>query len=138
MTKAAVEAVALAVMQDGGNLDAAIMPLTGAQSLYDLMDTSSFVRIPLKNTMFGMRPVARINTQFFTDLEILASRHCQPKKSWFVDSSKVGLYTFRPFSEYPISRTGDSKKGEVIGEHSLLVANGSLGHGYIVTSAANL
>lgn len=88
--------------------------------------------------MFGMRPVARINTQFFTDITILASRHCTPKKGWFLDSSKVGFYEFRPFAEYPVARTGDSKKGEVIGEHSLLVANGSLGHGYVVTTSATL
>lgn len=138
LTKASVEAVALAVMQDGGNIDIATLPLTGAQSLYDLMDTSSFVRITLENTMFGMRPIARINTQFFTDIQILASRHCPPQKGWYLDSSKVGLYTFRPFAEYPIARTGDSKKGEVIGEHSLLVANGSLGHGYVITTANNL
>lgn len=138
LTKAAIESVALKVMQNGGNIDVGALPLTGAQSLYDLMDTSSFVRITLENTMFGMRPIARINTQFFTDIMILASRHCPPKKAWFLDTAKVGFYTFRPFAEYPIARSGDSKKGEVIGEHSLLVANGSLGHGYVVTTSANL
>jgi hypothetical protein len=55
-----------------------------------------------------------------------------------LDSGRVGFYTYRPFAEYPLSRAGDSKRGEVIGEFSLLVANGKLGHGYITTSAATL
>jgi hypothetical protein len=81
-----------------------------------------------------MRPLVTVNTQFFENVQILTSRHCPPKYAYMLDSSKVGFFDYRPFFENNIAVTGDSKKSEVIGEFSLLVANGSLGHGYIVTS----
>lgn len=138
ITKAALDAVAKAIYDDGGMPDLLILPTGGAQTLHNLMDSSSFIRIDQQNTIFGMRPIARVNTQFFTDIELLVSRHAPVKKAWMLDSSKVGFYTYRPFAEYDVARTGDSKKREVIGEFSLLVANGALGHGYIVTSGSAL
>jgi hypothetical protein len=98
------------------------------------MDTSSFIRITQENTLFGMRPIMRVNTQFFENLEVVTSRHCPPKQGWMVDSSKIGLYPYRDWFEEPKANTGDSKKGEVIGEYSLLVANGTTGHVQILTS----
>jgi uncharacterized protein DUF5309 len=138
ITKAALDTVAKAIYDDGGMPDLVILPTGGAQTLHNLLDSSSFIRIDQENTIFGMRPVTRINTQFFTDLTILTSRHCPAKKGWVLDSSKVGFFDYRPFFEQAIAITGDSKKSEVIGEFSLLVANGTLGHGYIVTTASSL
>jgi hypothetical protein len=138
ITKAALDAVAKAIYDDGGMPDVLILPTGGAQTLHNLLDTSSFIRLTQENTIFGMRPVAKLNTQFFTDLDMLVSRHCPAQKAYMLDSGKVGFFTYRPFGEYDVARTGDSKKREVIGEFSLLVANGSLGHGYIVTSGSAL
>jgi hypothetical protein len=47
-----------------------------------------------------------------------------------LDSRKVGFYTLRPFFQKALAVTGDSQKGEVVGEYSLLVANDKA-HGYI-------
>jgi len=138
LTKAAIDTAAAAVFADGGVPDTLIMGAGAAGSLHSLMDSSSFVRITQENTVFGMQPITRINTQFFTDVRVLVSRHCPATKAYLLDSRKVGFYTYRPFFEQMLAVTGDSVKGEVIGEFSLLVANGSLGHGYITTSAASL
>jgi uncharacterized protein DUF5309 len=138
LTKAALDAVAQAIYADGGVPDVLILPPGGAATLHNLMDSSSFVRVTPENTIFGMMPITRVNTQFFTDLQVLVSRHCPAKRAYMLDSSKVGFFDYRPFGEYEIARTGDSKKGEVLTELSLLVANGSLGHGYIVTTATAL
>ncbi len=138
LTKAALDAVAKACFDDGAMLDLLILGTGGANTLHGLIDTSSFVRVDQENTIFGMRPIVRVNTQFYADLVMLTSRHCPAKKAFMLDSAKVGFYTYRPFGEYDVARSGDSKKREVIGEFSLLVANGSLGHGYVITTAASL
>lgn len=138
LTKAAIDAVAKAIYEDGGMPDVVIVPPGGAQSLHSLMDSSSFVRIEQTNDMFGMRPITRINTQFFADLDVLVSRHCPAKKAYVLDSGKVGFFTYRPFQSYDIAKVGDSDKREVLTEVSLLVANGAEGHGYVVTSGSTL
>lgn len=138
ITKAALDAVAKAVFDDGGMPDLFIVGTGGANSLHNILDSSSFIRITQEETMFGMMPITRLNSQFFTDIQLMMSRHCPAKKGYMLDSSKVGMYTYRPFGEYEVARSGDSKKRELIGEFSLLVANGALGHGYVVTSASSL
>lgn len=40
-----------------------------------------------------------------------------------LDSGKAGFYTLRSFEMKELARAGDSLKGEVVGEFSLLLAN---------------
>jgi hypothetical protein len=138
LTKAALDALAKTIFDNGGAPDLIVQGSAATGTLHTLMDTSSFVRITQENTMFGMRPVTMVNTQFFENLQLLTSRHAPVKKSLMLDSSKVGFYTYRPFAQYPVARTADARQAEVIGEFSLLVANGSLGHGTIATSNSTL
>lgn len=138
LTKAAINAAAKYLFDNGGKPDLLVLPSGGAQSLYTYMDSSSFVRITQENSMFGMRPVTRVNTQFFENLEVLVSRYCPAKTAWMLDSSKIGFYEYRAFFENPLSVGGDYKATEVLGEYSLLVANGTYGHCKISTSATSL
>jgi hypothetical protein len=138
LTKAAINTVAAAIYADGGMPDLVIMGTGAAATLHGLMDTSSFVRITQENTAFGMMPITRINTQFYTDLKVIVSRHAPANRAYFLDSSKIGFFDYRPFFEHTLAVTGDSKKGEVIGEYSLLVANGTTGHGFVKTTASSL
>jgi hypothetical protein len=138
ITKAAYDDVSKAVYDDGGMVDMLVIGTGGANTLHNVLDNSSFLRIDQENTMFGMRPVAKLNTQFSENVALVMSRHCPVNKAYALDSSKVGFYTYRPFGEYDVARSGDSMKRELIGEFSLLVANGALGHGYIVTSNSTL
>ena len=50
-------------------------------------------------------------------------RWCPLDTAYVLQSEKIGFYVLRPFEAHPLSRIGDSVKGEVIGEFSLLVAN---------------
>lgn len=138
ITKTSFDTVTKAVFDDGGMANLFVIGTGGANTIHNLIDTSSFVRVDLQNTIWGMMPIVRLNSQFAQNVEMVMSRHCPAKKAYLLDTNKVGFYTYRPFAEHPVSRTGDSEKGEVIGEFSLLIANGSLGHGYIVTSASSL
>lgn len=138
ITKASYDAVTKAVFDDGGMPNLFVVGTGGANTIHNLIDSSSFVRVDQQNTMWGMMPIVRLNSQFASNVELLMSRHCPAKKGYVLDVAKIGFYTYRPFFENPISVTGDSKKSEVIGEFSLLIANGSLGHGFIKTTAASL
>ena len=138
ITKASFDAVTKAVFDDGGFPNLFIIGTGGANTIHNLIDSSSFVRVDQQNTVWGMMPIVRLNSQFATNMEMIMSRHCPAKKAYALDVAKAGFYTYRAFGEHEVARTGDSVKGEVIGEFSLLIANGSLGHGYVVTTATSL
>lgn len=138
ITKASFDTVTKAIFDDGGDPNLFIIGTGGAGTIHNLIDSSSFVRVDQQNTIWGMMPIVTLNSQFASNVEMLMSRHCPAKKAYALDVAKAGFYTYRGFFENPISVTGDSRKSEVIGEFSLLIANGSLGHGYIVTTATSL
>ena len=117
------------VYLDGGNPDLLVLNPSVARDVKDLIDTSSFVRLAYENSQIGMLPVQRFVTQYGA-LQIVMSRFCPVAKAYVLDSKKVGLYSLRPFAWKELAVTGDSKKGEVIGEFSLMVANDKA-HAYI-------
>jgi hypothetical protein len=108
---------------DGGNPDLLVMNPGVAGDLKGLIDTSSYVKLAYENVQVGMQPVQRFVSQYGA-LQIIMSRFCPLSLAFAVDSRKVGLYSLRPFAWSEIAKTGDSKKGEVVGEFSLMVANG--------------
>jgi len=122
LTKVAVDSLMEAIMLDGGNPDYITVHPSVANDIKALIDTSSFVRTALEDNQLGTAPAKRISTQY-GDLTILMDRWQPTGTAYIIDSSKIGLYTLRPFGWKPLAVTGDSKKGEVVGEFSLLVAN---------------
>ncbi len=110
------------VYLDGGNPDLLVLNPSVARDVKDLIDTSSYVNLAYENTQIGMQPVQRFVTQYGA-LQIVMSRFCPVSLAFVVDSRKVGLYTLRPFTWKELAVTGDSKKSEVVGEFSLMVAN---------------
>jgi hypothetical protein len=119
-----LDAAALAVRNVGGSPDLFVCNPAIAAAIRTLIDSSSFVKLTYENTRFGMNPTNEIMTQWGS-LRIVDDRWCPLAQAYLLDSRKVGLYTLRPFFSHEISVTGDSVKGEVIGEFSLLVANES-------------
>ena len=134
MIKSQLDDLAQYIYSDGGNPDTLVVSPATANNIRDLIDSSSFVRVEQENTQFGMRPVTRINTQFYQGIELLVSRWCPVNRGYLFDSSKVGFYTLRPFQSYDIARTGDNWKREVIGEFSLCVSNDKA-HGVLQSGA---
>lgn len=129
LAKTDVDNLAEYITIDGGNPDLLVMHPSIANDLRALIDSSSFVRVDQENTMFGMLPITRVATQYGM-LRLVESRWCPTSTAYILDSGKVGYYTLRPFASKPLAVTGDSVKGEVVGEFSLLVANDKA-HGYI-------
>ena len=70
----------------------------------------------------GVDAIERVMTQY-GELELVMDRWCPEDTAYVLQSDKVGFYTLRPFASHELARSGDSLKGEVIGEVSLLVAN---------------
>jgi hypothetical protein len=114
---------------DGGMPDLLVLHPGVARDLHDLIDSSSFVRVDQSEQKIGLGPLMWAQTQF-GNLRVVMDRWCPSGTGFVLDSSKIGLYTLRPFAWKPLAVTGDSKKGEVVGEFSLLVANNEA-HGTI-------
>lgn len=129
IAKSDVDNLAEAILLDGGNPDLLVLNPSVANDIRGLIDSSSFVRVDQENTQFGMAPITRIATQYGF-LRLVESRWCPLATAFMLDSAKVGFYTLRPFFMKPLAVTGDSQKGEVVGEFSLLVANDKA-HGWI-------
>jgi hypothetical protein len=114
---------------DGGMPDLLVLHPGVARDLHDIIDSSSFVRVDQSEQRIGLGPLMYAQTQF-GNLRIIMDRWCPSATGFVLDSSRAGLYTLRPFGWKPLAVTGDSKKGEVVGEFSLLVANNEA-HGTI-------
>ena len=122
IAKADVDTMMEAIYGDGGNPDLLVLNQAVAGDLKALLDTSSFVRLDQGNTQLGMAPVQSIVTQYGT-LKILMDRFCPVSSVFALDTKKVGVYTYRPFAWHELAILGDSRRGEVVGEFSLMVAN---------------
>jgi hypothetical protein len=107
---------------DGGNPDLLVVNPSIAGDIKGLIDSSSYVNLSYENDQIGMQPVKRVVTQYGV-LQVLMSRHAPTATAYVLDSRKVGLYALRPFFWQELAKSGDSKRGEVLGEFSLLVAN---------------
>jgi hypothetical protein len=129
ITKADVDDLMEKIHIDGGMPDLLVVHPSIAADLKDIIDSSSFVRVDQSENKLGLGPLQYADTQFGS-LRIVMDRWCPSATAYVLDSKKCGLFTLRPFNWKPLAITGDSKKGEVLGEFSLLVANNEA-HGTI-------
>jgi hypothetical protein len=129
IAKSHVDDLMKAIYIDGGQPDILVVHPSIAQDLKDLIDSSSFVRIDQNENKLGLGPLQYAQTQY-GNLRILMDRWCPVATAYVLDTRKAGLFTLRPFGWKPLAVTGDSKKGEVLGEFSFLMANNEA-HGTI-------
>ena len=122
VAKSHIDNLAEQIRLDGGMPNLFVCHPSIANDLRTLLDTSSFVNLTQENQWFGMMPIEGIRTQYGT-LQIVEDLWCPLDTAWMLDSRKVGLYELRPFGWYPLAKTGDSRKAEVVGELTLAVAN---------------
>ena len=122
IAKSHVDSLMEDIIMDGGYPDLLVMNPRVANDLRSLLDSSSFVRVSQDENKLGMDAIERVMTQY-GELELVMDRWCPTDTAYVLQSNKVGFYTLRPFESYALARSGDSLKGEVVGEFSLLVAN---------------
>jgi hypothetical protein len=129
ITKQDVDTLVYDCFVDGGSPDLLVINPHAAGDLKALLDNKDYLRVPIDGNKLGRPPVEYVVTQWGT-LRILMDRWCPLAEAFALSSKDAGLYQLRPFAWKPLAVTGDSKKGEVVGEFSFLVANAA-GMGYI-------
>jgi hypothetical protein len=129
ITKQDVDTLVYDCFVDGGSPDILAINPHVAGDLKALLDNKDYMRVPIEGNQLGRPPLEYVVTQWGT-LRILMDRWCPLADAYALSSKDIGFYQLRPFAWKPLAITGDSKKGEVVGEFSLLVANGA-GMGYI-------
>ena len=122
IAKVDVDALMEEIFMQGGHPDLLVMNPRVANDLRALLDNSSFVRVNQAETRFGLNAMEKVITQY-GELELLMDRWCPPTSAYAIQSSKIGFYILRSFEMKDLARSGDSVKGEVVGEFSLIVAN---------------
>lgn len=122
IAKTDIDNLAESIQLDGGMPDLFVCHPSIANDIRALLDSSSFVRLTQENSVFGMQAIDAIRTQY-GNLRMVESLWCPSGTAYMLDSSRVGLYELRPFGWYPLAKTGDSRKAEVVGEFSLAVGN---------------
>lgn len=110
------------IIMDGGYPDLLVMNPRVANDLRSLLDSSNFVRVSQDESKLGMDAIERVMTQY-GELELVMDRWCPTQTAYILESGKIGFYTLRDFELKELARSGDSLKGEVVGEFSLLAAN---------------
>ena len=129
ISKAHIDSLMEEIIMDGGFPDLLVMNPRVANDLRNLLDNSSFVRVGQDENKLGLDAIERVVTQY-GELELVMDRWCPADTAYILQSGKAGFYTLRPFESYQLARVGDSLRGEVVGEFSLLLANDKA-HGVI-------
>lgn len=122
IAKSHVDSLMEEIIMDGGYPDLLVMNPRVANDLRGLLDSSSFVRVSQDENKLGVDAIERVMTQY-GELELVMDRWCPADTAYVLQSDKVGFYSLRNFESYELARSGDSLKGEVVGEFSILVAN---------------
>ena len=129
ITKQDVDTLVYDCFVDGGSPDLLVINPHAAGDLKALLDNKDYLRVPIDGNKLGRPPLEYVVTQWGT-LRLLMDRWCPLAEAYAISSKDAGLYQLRPFAWKALAVTGDSKKGEVVGEFSFLVSNGA-GMGYI-------
>lgn len=129
IAKADIDGIMELIHTQGGMPDILTVHPGVANDLKALIDSSSFVRVDQSENKLGLGPLMYADSQYGR-LRIIMDRWCPVSYAYVLDSRRAGLYTLRPFQWKPLATTGDSKKGEVVGEFSFMVANAA-GHGVL-------
>ena len=129
IAKADVDSLMEEIIMDGGYPDLLVMNPRVANDLRGLLDNSSFIRVGQNENKLGLDAIERVVTQY-GELELVMDRWCPTGTAYILQSDKVGFFALRPMTAYQLAKVGDSIRGEVVGEFSLLVANDQA-HGMI-------
>lgn len=57
-------------------------------------------------------------------IDVVVDRNCRSGQLWALSTEKISYYPFDPFFYERLAKTGDSVKGEIVGEYGFVVANG--------------
>jgi hypothetical protein len=120
LAQSQIEDAAEAAWADGGNGPwLAPVSSTNYQKIKNFYDSSNFLRVDRGEGTVGM-VINRIMTPF-GDVDLLLDRWASDTEIMLIDAANAGLYTYYPFTEEPLAKTGDSHRAQVVGEFTLAV-----------------
>lgn len=91
-----------------------------------------FVRTERTESMGGMSITSLEHPLGGEPISIIVDRHCQSNRLYCLSTDNVGYITIDPFFYEELAKTGDSEKGQTIGEYGF-VCQFEKSHGYIHT-----
>lgn len=114
------ESAVMSAYLDGGT-GPWIAPLypTNLQTVKNFYDSSAFLRVDPSVSQVGV-VIDEIVTPF-GNVKLFNDRWAISTKIPIIDPNHAGLLTLRPFTQEPLAKTGDSMKGQVVGEFTFCV-----------------
>jgi len=108
------------IWSDGGNPD---LILTGAWAQRKINDFyEGFVMTERSEQLGGILIKRVMHPVTGQVLDVMVDRHCPTNELHILDRQYIAYYPFDPFFYEELAKTGDARKGEVVGEYGLTVA----------------
>lgn len=89
------------------------------EDVSSFLDSSSFLRVSLDDKVIGM-VIEQVRTPFGV-CNLVYDRWAPESTVFITDNKNIGFLEFSPFTRALLAKTGDSMKGEVVGEYTLCV-----------------
>jgi hypothetical protein len=106
------------IFDDGGDPDLIICGGWAQRKMNDFYE--GFVTTERSEKVGGIRIQRLLHPITGTELDILVDRACPTNELWILSSKYISYYAFDPFFYEKLSKTGDSDKGEVVGEYGFV------------------
>lgn len=120
LTRKAIETNLASIYNYGGDPDVIICSVTGKRILNSLFE--GFFTREADNRFEGYRVDMLENPIAGRPLKVIPSRFCPTASLYICTSDKIGFLPLRPFFFEELAKTGDARKGEIVGEYTLAVA----------------
>jgi hypothetical protein len=114
-------AVQSAYEQGGSGSWVAFCGPTMLKKIKNIYDSSVYLKVDRSETTLGM-VIERVLTPF-GEVDLVLDRWAPSTLIPIVDRKHAGMLTLDPFFQEPLSKDGDSTKGEVIGEFTFCLRN---------------
>lgn len=123
------------IFDDGGDPKLILTVAHAQRKINDFYE--GFVSTERSEQLGGVLIKKLMNPISGSVIDVVVDRNCPAGQLWILDTSKISYYPFDPFFYERLAKTGDSVKGEVVGEYGFVVANG-VWHGAVKEFSSTL
>jgi len=120
---------------DGGDPKLILTTAHGQRKINDFYE--GFVSTERSEQLGGIQIKKLMNPISGGVIDVVVDRNCPAGELWLLDTSMISYYPFDPFFYERLAKTGDSVKGQIVGEYGFVVGNGSW-HGAVKEFSSSL
>lgn len=135
LTRAHINSVLSNIFDDGGEPNLILTTSWAQQKINDMYE--GFVSTERSEQLGGILIKKLQNPISGGLIDIAVDRNCPAGQLWALDTSKIAFYPFDDFFYERLAKTGDSVKGQIVGEYGFVVANGTW-HGVVKEFSSSL